>query len=268
MGPAHRVFEGTAGRTVVVQAACYGRYFGRLDLDLDEGFTPIAYGGDVRHVGLDLPEEPRVAAVVAGYAVQLDAVRRRVVGHGPEAVGNMTCRIGECALGNFVAEAMLARVHGAEVALTNGGGLRTGLPAGDITIGDVLTMLPFGNTVATLKISGADLQAALANGVSRVGSGAFPQIAGARLSWNPLTKTLGAVEIRDADGNFQPLDPGRVYTLVTNNFMRGGGDGYTVLRDRAIDPYDTGPGLDDVVADAITAAGTFAPATDGRIAVR
>ncbi|MCW3474523.1 bifunctional metallophosphatase/5'-nucleotidase [Limobrevibacterium gyesilva] len=267
-GPAHQAVDGSAGQAVVVQAACYGRYLGRLDLDLAADFTPVAYGGDCRHVGLDLPEEPRVAAIVAGYAAQLGAVRSRVVGHAPEAIGNTGCRIGECALGDLVAEAMLASVHGAEVAITNAGGLRTGLPAGDITLGDVLTALPFGNTVATLKLTGADLRDAVANGLAGAGRGAFPQIAGARLTWNPLTKSLVSLAIRQADGGFAPLDPARVYTVVTNDFMRGGGDGYAVLRQRAIDPYDAGPGLDVTVADAITAASPLRPRTDGRIAVR
>jgi 5'-nucleotidase len=66
-------------------------------------------------------------------------------------------------------------------------------------------------------------------------------------------------------GGFVPLDPARRYRVVTNNFLRTGGDGYAMLRDRAIDPYDSGPGLDEVVANAITAAGPFAPANSGRI---
>jgi 5'-nucleotidase/UDP-sugar diphosphatase len=269
-GPAHRLVKGAAGQAVVVQAACYGRYLGRLDVDLDESFTPVAYGGDCRHIGLDLPEEPRVAAIVASYAAQLEGVRRRVVGHAPAAADIAGCRLGECALGDFVADAMRASVAGADIAITNAGGLRTGLPAGDITIGDVLTMLPFGNTVSTLKLRGSDLLAAVANGLSRAGLGGFPQISGARLVWNPLAapgERLVSLTLRGPDGGEVAIDPARTYSVVTNNFMRAGGDGYVVLRDRAIAPYDTGPGLDDVVNAAITAASSFAPVTDGRVAI-
>ncbi len=269
-GPAHELITGPAGKAVVVQAACYGRYVGRLDLDIAADGTVLAYGGDVRHVDLSLPDEPVVAAIVASYAGQLDTVRKRVVGHAPEALGITTCRIGECALGSFVTEAMLATVHGADVAISNGGGLRIGLPAGDITVGDVMGMLPYGNTVATLQMKGVDLASAVANGLSRAGFGAFPQVAGIRITWNPLAAAdarLRRIEIRQPDGSFAALDPERVYRVVTNNFMRAGGDGYVAMRDKAIDPYDGGAPLDQVVAGAIAQASPFAPRTDGRIVV-
>ena len=268
-GPAHIAVGGPAGRAVVVQAAAYGRYLGRLDIDIAEDGTILAYGGDCRHVALSLPEEPRVAAIIAHYAAQLDGVRRRVVGRAEAPVGNTTCRIGECALGSFIADAMLAAVQGAEVALMNAGGIRTGLPGGALTLGDVLTMLPFGNAVATLHLSGADLQAAIANGLARMGAGAFPQVAGLRITWNPLAPPearLLALEVGGAAG-YAPIDPARLYRVVTNNFLRGGGDGYTVLRDRAIAPYDAGPGLDETVAAAIAAA-PFAPRIAGRFVIR
>ncbi len=269
-GPAHQAVNGPAGRAVIVQAAAYGRYLGRLDIDLAADGAVLAYGGDCRHVPLSLAEEPRVAAIVTHYALQLDGVRRRVVGRTEAAIPNATCRIGECALGSFIADAMLASVQGAEVALMNAGGIRTGLPGGELTLGDVLTMLPFGNAVATLQLSGADLQAAIANGLARMGAGAFPQVAGLRITWTPTAAPearLVALEVATPAG-FSPIDPGRVYRVVTNNFLRTGGDGYTMLRDRAIEPYDSGPGLDDVVAAAITASGSFAPRTAGRFLTR
>ena len=163
---------------------------------------------------------------------------------------------------------MLAAVQGADIALMNGGGIRTGLPAGDITIGDVLTMLPFGNTLATARVTGADLTAAVANGLSRAGAGAFPQIAGARIVWNPLAapaERLVSLSLRQPDGSFAPVVAERLYRIVTNNFMRSGGDGYVSLRDRAVDPYDAGPSLDETVTAAFAAAGVVAGATDGRI---
>ncbi len=264
LGPAHQAVLGAAGVAVVVQAACFGRYIGRLDLDLDADGRPVAYGGDVRHVGLDLPEEPKVAAIVAAYAAQLDLVRKRVIGQTAAPIDNAACRNGECPLGNFITDAMLATVHGADIAILNAGGIRTGLPGGTITMGDVLTMLPFSNTVATVTLTGADVVAALANGVTRAGAGGFPQIGGARMVWNAEARHVESVELRQPDGTFAAIDPGKHYRVATNNFMRAGGDGYTVMRDHGIDPYDAGASMEDAVMAAF-GRGTAPGALEGRI---
>jgi 5'-nucleotidase/UDP-sugar diphosphatase len=261
-------FPSVEGKTLIVQAGAYGRYLGRLDLDVAADGTLLAWGGECRHVGLDLTPDPAVAAIVASYAAPLEATRRHVVGHADAALDIGRCRFSECALGDLVADAILAGDHGAEVALMNAGGIRTGLPAGDITLGDVIGMLPFGNTLATCKLKGSDLHAAVLHGLTMIGRGGFLQTAGLQVVWSPLAPSQTAVLVREPDGRFVPIDPDRLYHVATNNFMRGGGDGYTVLRDAAIDPYDTGPGLDDLVADRITALSPLRLATEGRLTMR
>ena len=258
--------RGPAGTGLIVQAACFGRYLGRLDLDLAADGTVLAWGGDTRHIGLDTPEDPGVARIVASYAAPLDEVRRREVGMLSAALGNEECRVAECALGDMIADVMLRGAPGAQVALMNGGGIRTGLHAGAVTYGDVLGVMPFGNTLATLELTGADLRAALEHGISRIGQGGFAQVAGVREAYDmgrPEGDRLVSVEIRNPGGAWAPLDPARSYRVVTNDFMRHGGDGYDVLRDKARDAYDTGPILADLFADAVSSAS--APGTDGRI---
>lgn len=229
---------------LVVQAGAFGRYLGRLDLDLAADGTVLAHGGDCVHVGLDLPEDPAVAAIVARFAEPLEAFRGEVVAVLPDRLDVGGCRIAQCGIGQVVAAALLRSVHGADVAIMNAGGIRTGLPAGPVTRGQVLEALPFGNTVATMQLAGDDLATALKAGLARIGGGGFPQWAGLRLA-------ARGFEVQAGDG-WAPLDPGRRYLVVTNNFLRNGGDGYTVFRDRAVDPYDAGPGLDDVVVDALS----------------
>ena len=261
------VQHGPAGPALIVQAACFGRYLGRLDLDLAPDGTVLAWGGDCLHIGLDTAEDPAVAAIVAGYAAPLQAMRARVVGTLAAPVDFVECRVEECALGDLVAETMLAGAHGAEVALVNAGGLRTGLRAGDVTFGDVLAVMPFGNTLATLTLSGADLRAALEHGVAQLGRGGFPQVAGVRLTFDPMRPEgdrITSVLVRGPGGAFAPLDPARPYRVATNDFVRKGGDGYDVLRDRGHDVYDTGPIVADLFADAFKAAEI--PAVDGRLA--
>ena len=127
--------------------------------------------------------DPGVQALVDKYDAMLD---EELGGHRATAVEldtrRSSVRTGETNFGNLVAEAMRRGV-GAEVGLTNGGGIRgdrTYEAGSALTRKDVLTELPFGNTVVLMELAGADLRAALENGVSRVedGAGRFPQIAG------------------------------------------------------------------------------------------
>ena len=229
---------------LVTQAGAYGRYLGRLDLDLAEDGSVLAHGGDCVHVGLDLVEDPAVSAIVARFAASLDTFRNEIVATLPEPLELSTCRFTQCALGQAIAAAMLATAHGGQIAITNAGGMRTGLPAGPITRGQILEALPFGNTVATLKLTGADLEAAVRHGLSQVGRGGFPQWAGLRLTATGL-ETL-------TEAGWASLDPAATYLVVTNNFLRNGGDGYVTFRDRGADAYDNGPGVDDAFVTALS----------------
>ena len=263
------VQKGPAGTALIVQAACFGRYLGRLDLDLAADGSILAWGGDTHHISLDTPEDPAVAAIVATYAAPLDALRSRVVGTLSAAMTNEQCRTAECEIGDMIADVMLTGVPSAQVALMNGGGIRTGLRGGDVTYGDVLGVMPFGNTLATLQLSGADLRTALEHGISRIGQGGFAQVGGVRETYDmsrPDGDRLTDISIRDADGTWRPLDPARSYRVVTNDFMRRGGDGYDVLRDKARNAYDSGPILADLFAEAIN--GRPVPMLDGRVSKR
>jgi 5'-nucleotidase len=271
-GPFPVLVEGPDRQVRIVQTGAYGRFLGMLDLDVAADGRLVSMGGACAPLGAAFPEDARVAAMVTELARPLAETRRRAVGMLPAAMDNAECRRGECALGNLVAEAMLARAPGAEVAITNGGGLRAGLPGGQVTYGDVLTTLPFGNTVATMGLRGAELVAALENGLSQGAgtAGRFPQVAGMRFVWDPAAppgSRVRSVEVAQG-GGFIPLDPGRVYRVATNDFMRRGGDGYAMFRDRALDPYDGGVLMEEAVAEVIAAGRGAAATTDGRITAR
>jgi 5'-nucleotidase len=254
----------------IVQAACYGRYLGRLDLDLTGEGRVAAHAGEVREITPDIAPDEKVAAIVAEYAAPLEGWRRRPVGTLAEALSLQGCREGECAIGNLMAEAMLAAEPTAEVAVTNGGGLRAGLPAGTVTWGDVLTVLPFSNTLASLTIRGGALRQALENGLSLVGqnAGRFPQVAGMRFTFDaaaPAGQRVRDVQVR-LDGRFMPLDPDRAYRVVTNNFMRRGGDGYVPFQKDALEAYDAGPALEDTLVKYMETHPNGSWAPDGRVA--
>lgn len=230
----------------IVQAAAYARYLGRLDLDLAADGALLAQAGACRHVGPDLTPDPAVAAIVATYAAPLASLRSRAIATLPEPLDIAACRLGPCRLGALVADAMRDATHGRAIGLMNAGGLRVGLPAGPVTLGQVLDTMPFGNTLATLTLTGEDLQAVVRHGLSLMGRGGFAQWAGLRS--DPLGLTI---EVEHPAGTWSRLDPATRYLVATNNFLRTGGDGYTTLRDRAEDPYDAGAGLADLLAETL-----------------
>jgi 5'-nucleotidase len=161
---------------------------------------------------------------------------------------------------------MLARVadQGIDLAFTNSGGLRASIDAGAVTMGDVLTVLPFQNTLSTFQITGETLLAALENGVSQVEeeAGRFPQVAGMSFTVD-LSQPVGS-RVSDVTVGGEPLDPDQVYGAVSNNYVRNGGDGYAMF-EGAMNAYDYGPDLADVTAEYMAENAPYQPYTDGRI---
>ena len=243
-----------AAGALMVQAGAYGRFLGRLDLDLDAGGRVVAYGGACGRVGMDLEEDQAVASIVAGFAAPLQEVRRRPAGVVAEGLGVAGCRVGPCRFGTMVAGVLLDAAHGAQVGLVNAGAMRNGLQAGPVTVGDVLEALPFGNTLATATLTGADLRDTIEHGLTLVGRGGFPHWAGARVEWDiarPPGQRITALEVAGPDGAWVPVEDAARYRVATNNFIRQGGDGYTALRDRATDVYDAGTDMAELVAEAL-----------------
>jgi 5'-nucleotidase len=174
-------------------------------------------------------------------------------------------------MGNLVSDAVLDRVkdQGVSIVFTNGGGLRASIDQGPVTMGEVLTVLPFQNTIATFQISGKDIVAALENGVSQLeeGAGRFAQVAGLKYAFDKSAapeSRVSAVEVMD-NGNWVPIDPAKDYLVASNNYVRQGGDGYKIFADNAKNAYDYGPGLEQVVADYLGAHNPYTPKLEGRI---
>jgi 5'-nucleotidase len=173
-------------------------------------------------------------------------------------------------MGNLVADAMLERVReqGIDVAIQNGGGLRASIDEGEITMGEIVTVLPFQNTLATFEITGAEVIEALENGVSEVeeGAGRFPQVSG--MSYTADLSAEPGSRIVEVLVGGEPIDPEATYGVASNNYMRGGGDGYSVF-EGARNAYDYGPGVEQVVIDYIAGqGGAYQPYTDGRITLQ
>jgi 5'-nucleotidase / UDP-sugar diphosphatase len=266
---------GPGGQAVpIVQAGSYSKYLGHLEVTFDDAGKVTAATGDTLLLDASVTPDQGVLDRIKELSGPIEELKASVVAEVGADIdgGRGRCRAMECQMGNLVAEAMLDRVkgQGVTIALQNGGGLRASIGAGTVTKGDVLAVLPFQNTLSTFNITGAGIVAALENGVSQVeeGAGRFPQVAGLRFTWDsaaPPGSRVRTVEVQDGDA-WAPVDPAKVYAAVTNNFLRGGGDGYAVLRDQATNAYDYGPGLDDVLSDYLADNPDYTPFTDGRIA--
>ncbi|MCS6836006.1 MAG: 5'-nucleotidase C-terminal domain-containing protein [Anaerolineae bacterium] len=266
--------KNAAGQTIYyVQAGANNQYLGRLDLTFDANGVATAASGDVIALSRYITPDETLDNIVAELSVGVEALRNQPIGASTavDLVGDRTvCRIEECDLGNLIADAM-REYAGTQIAIMNGGGIRRDIPAGEITLGTILELQPFGNLVATFEISGTDLLAALEHGVARIalneqgqvkregGSGRFPQVSGMRFSFDP-TKPEGSrivsVEIQQPDGSFVALDPEATYSVATNNFIRTGGDGYTMFKDKAINAYDFGRVDYEVTANYLASLGT------------
>jgi 5'-nucleotidase len=254
----------------VVQAYAYSKYVGHLELNFDDEGNLTYAAGDTILLDASVDEDAEIVARVAELAGPIEEMKTRVVAEAAEAIEGSrdVCRAMECPMGNLVADAMLDRVkdQGVQIAIQNGGGLRASIDAGEVTMGEVLTVLPFQNTLSTFEVTGAQILAALENGVSQVedGAGRFPQVAGMSFTVD-LTQEPGSrisnVMVGDA-----ALDPEATYGAVSNNYVRNGGDGYRMFRD-AMNAYDYGPDLADVTAEFLAKVGPYQPFTDGRITV-
>lgn len=279
------VVSAADGQPVLVATAYqWGRYLGNLNVTFSPTGTVAAFGGNPIFMTTTIAQDPLVQGIISPtYNLPLETLRTTVIATttGPMSLtvnAQNWCRREECQLGNFVAEAMLWKVNSTlpisehyQIAFQNGGGLRAPIDQGSTTIGEVMELLPFGNSVATFELTGTHIITALENGVGQLPTlaGRFPQVAGLRYVFDVKALVNGRiwrVEVNES-GVWQPISPTKVYRVVANDFMRRGGDGYTVFRDQSLNPYDFGPALDQAAMDYLKSFpnATYTPFLDGRV---
>ncbi|MCX6646740.1 MAG: bifunctional metallophosphatase/5'-nucleotidase [bacterium] len=271
--------ESPSGNPVLVmQAASHGIYLGDLDVTFNDQGVATEWSGEPIKLDSLIPEDPTVMAKVDEMnqlvaPLSVDVVGKTLVDlEGREEI----TRHYECNTGDLICDALLWETTnaGTQIAVFNGGGIRSGIQAGDITYANVLEVLPFGDTLAYFQLKGSDVRDLLEYGVSRAedpqneGTGRFLQTSGMRYTWDP-SKDVGSritdIEVADPEGNFAPLDDNAIYKIVTLLYIREGGDGYTILQERAIEPYDFGRVIADILVDYLHEFSPISPTTDGRI---
>ena len=236
-----------------------------------------------------LPKDEAVAAKAAEIAAVVDAQYGAVFAQSEVSLN------GERSPGNLITDAMLWSVVNAGsitqvpaeniVAITNGGGIRAAVNPGDVTMKDINTVLPFGNTVAVIYVTGSELLEALEASTYELPIGGYPQTAG--IKWTLDTtkdfdqgslyivggkettyygpNSIQRVSIQSVNG--KDFDPEAMYAVVTNNFVAAGGDTYAVFnkayeRTDEYAGFDTSIPLDQAVVDYIkTELGGVIPAS-------
>jgi len=227
--------------TLIVQTYGYGTRLGYLKLSLSGGKV-------VGHEGRLIPVWSDQIEPDAKVVARLEPYRRLKAAAVGEVVGTASVRLvrdyrAESSLGCFVADVMRER-SGAEIALTNAGGLRADLPEGPVTRGDVVDALPFVNSLVTLEMTGSQIRAVVERGLSL--ERGLIQVSGLRAVYD-LGRPVGQRVVELSVGG-APLDPGRAYRVATNSFLAQGGDLYSTFLD-AKTIADTSELLSDVVMD-------------------
>ena len=282
-GPYPTVVESPAAEPVlVVTAYQWGAFLGQLDVTFSPAGVVRSYAGNPIFLGADVAKDPTLDGMLDPYRDDVAELIATPVGTTTvdlpiDVAGQRICRLGECLIGNLVADAMLWGANEAEpegnyqIAFQNGGGLRAPIMAGPVTMGDILETLPFGNAIATFQLEGTYVKEALENGASRYPSenGGFAQVSGLRYTINAdeeVGDRISDIEVWNGV-DWEPLVLTEIYNVVTNDFMRKGGDNYWMFRDHAIDPYDFGPALDEALAEYFIAFSPVTPEIEGRITI-
>jgi len=267
-GHSHNLHDGglLVNNTLVVQAGDHGRFLGRVDFFVYNGEFSMTASYISRDYAVEnFAPNAAVQALIADIQVRQAEVMDIVVAYLPCTLYVDNIRNQEMPLGNLVADA-LRWAAGTDIAFTNGGGIRDILAAGDVTKGDIISVLPFGNYVVVLEVTPAILAAAMENGVSALpGGGRFPQVSGFEFTFAPYLEEGYRVQSITFQGTELDLsDNSTVLTLATNNFIAAGGDAFTMFVDLEV-LMELG-NQDEIVIEYINYVDLAAcPVVEGRI---
>jgi 2',3'-cyclic-nucleotide 2'-phosphodiesterase (5'-nucleotidase family) len=265
-------------RSLVVESSYDAHYVVLMDITIQvkttDGRREVEWWPEIRIVDTaTVTPDPDVATAVAKFSQDLD--RELNVPLATTSIEldsrNPIVRGREAAIGSLFADAMRDAAK-ADVAITNGGGIRGGKiyePGSTITRRDVLGELPFGNRLVVLEMRGRDLRRALENGFAQLPNqvGAFPQISGLTVrvdASRPVGQRVVSVQVGNA-----PLLPTKTYRVATNDFLAAGGDNYTMFSSLTPTvPVDDAPLLANAVMSYLRKLGTISAVSGNRIDIK
>ena len=183
-------------------------------------------------------QNPKVIDAVAKVKKDMQKVTSQVVCHSDyvlqilDDAGEYLVRYAETNAGDLVTDAYRWATH-ADIALSNAGGLRNQIEAGDITYGDLIRLLPYDNYLTVVEVKGSTLAELLRRNTAKMSydNGDFPQCAGLRYTIHTDMHTVTDIEVLNPNGIYVPIDPERTYTLATIDYCVSGGGFGGVLAD-------------------------------------
>jgi 5'-nucleotidase / UDP-sugar diphosphatase len=275
----------TKDPTLIVQAYQYNEFLGSVDVKFDKEGVITDFKGELIPVSGKVAD-PEAAAMLKPYSDRVEEVAQTEIGataesklENPRSSGDNTLpsvRKNETALGNLITDGMLAKAKtynpNVIMALQNGGGIRAAIEAGPITVGEVITVLPFGNTLATMDLTGAELKEAFEISFREYPreNGGFLHVSGAKVTFDsgqPAGERVVSVSYKNVDGTYTEISDHETYAIATNAFTAKGGDGYTVFAKAYEAGRVTDLGLSDWenFAEHLSSLGNVIPKVEGRI---
>ena len=251
-GHTHQVVNGRVNDIPIVQGQYNGRSISLLSLNFDmteEGYVYSHVTSEVfnlRNMKADLAEDPAVKAIIDEYYVVLGPILDEVIGSIEIDLPHNTDDMEVTPMGQFVAKTM-AEVGGTQIGIINGGGIRGGFEAGDITMGTMYAILPFDNALVTLEVSGAELRQLIDHGINSPDfrSGQFY---GIKVWYDEDAEYKERVtSMRLLDGT--PIEDDVMYTVSTLDFIYTGGDKYDFSK--AENVVETYLPVRDLITEAI-----------------
>lgn len=273
--------------TVIVQANEYSKFLGKLDVQFDKKGKVVNFDGNL--IDLDqkvnnayvIPDDPEAAQILeTKYKPAVVEMQNTVIGKTTVDLigGNPPARTVETNLGNLITDGMLAKAKTINpdtvIAFQNGGGIRVSVPAGDITLAKVLEVMPFGNSLGIMKLTGAEIKEALEISVKDAPKafGGFLQVSGLKFTFDsnlPAGQRVKSVKVKEDGVNYVSLDDSKTYVVATNTFTAKGGDGFTVFAKAYSEGRVSEPGYVDweTFTEYVSAqeGKTVSPRLEGRI---
>lgn len=251
----------------IVQTGDYDKNIGKVVVTLNpDGTEKEDISLIMKKDGMLLPQDPDMVKLVDGIKAEQAKISDVIVGKTDvKLVGDRKIvRSSESNLGNFLTDAMLWKT-GADIALTNGGGIRSSIDVGDITRGEVIQVLPFGNYVIVEELTGKEIKAALEVGMAGYPSqdyGPMAHVAGIKYVYDG-TKPVGERVVSITLANGTALNMDATYKVATNDFIAAGGDGYTMFKGKkVIANYES---LEEILTSYIKSGAKAKADVEGRI---